>query len=229
MTHHTIYVSQSGSPDGRFVTFGWVEAPATSWGDLMEPWANFRRELHRTRGIPASDPLRHALRYDPAVAESVRARFTRRSVLDHAMHTLTANPHIRVGSVWASAPTPGDFTIEKAALYSGLVELLNTRLSENADTGIVFVDGDATDPTYYRAHRRLGFHRSLIEDPIFTVARRTMGGEMADLVAWTAFQFLVRLHDPDFYWDLYAPLRTADVNGGEPWGIDTDRYKGAPA
>lgn len=228
MTHHTIYVSQSGSPDGGFVTYGWVEAPAEAWGAFMEPWANFRRDLHRTRGIPASDPLRPVLRYDPETAESPRARFTRRNVLDRAMTALTSNPHLRVGSIWTSAHTPADFTTEKAALYDGLVDLLDTRLRENADTGIVFVDGDATDPAYYRAHRRRGFHRSLIEDPIFTAARRTMGGEMADLVAWTAYQFLVRLHDPDFYWDLYAPLRSADMHG-EPLGIDTERYLGAPA
>ena len=223
-THHTFYVSQSGSYKGGYVTYGWIEAPGDRWGELMTHWAEFRRDLYRRHHIPADADLRSALRYSPESGDKSSAISRKRHALADAMKALTANPEVTVGSVWTTAHTPAEFAIERPALYAGLVEMLDSRLAVNGHTGMVFVDGDATDPQFYRAHRRLGFQRNLIEDPIFVAERRTMGGEMSDLVAWTAYQYLTRMNEPDFYWDLYADLRPIDVHG-EPLPLDTEGYE----
>jgi hypothetical protein len=81
---------------------------------------------------------------------------------------------------------------------------------------MVFMDGDGTAAGYHHAHRELKLaHRHVIEDPLFVPAHRSAWVQMADLVAWTAYQHLLRHPGKRFAWAWYdRHLRTSDVNGG---------------
>jgi hypothetical protein len=81
---------------------------------------------------------------------------------------------------------------------------------------MVFMDGDGTAAGYHDAHRALKLdHRHVIEDPLFVPAHRSAWVQMADLVAWTAYQHLLRHPGKRFAWEWYdRHLRASDINGG---------------
>ena len=63
------------------------------------------------------------------------------------------------------------------------------QLRHQDDYGIVGMDGDGTDPIYYKAHRALDdlFNRRVIEDPMFHSSQRSQWTQMADVIAWSGF------------------------------------------
>lgn len=78
------------------------------------------------------------------------------------------------------------------------------------------MDGDGSDPGYAAAHRDLKLaHRRVIEDPIFLAAHASQWVQMADLVAWSAYQGLLRHPGKEFAWEWYhRHLRDVDVADG---------------
>jgi Protein of unknown function (DUF3800) len=81
---------------------------------------------------------------------------------------------------------------------------------------MIFMDGDGSDQGYYSAHRALKLaDRHVIEDPLFQVSHRSQWVQMADLVAWSAYQALQRSPDRRFAWNWYDDYLAAhDANGG---------------
>jgi hypothetical protein len=83
--------------------------------------------------------------------------------------------------------------------------------------GMILMDGDGSRAQgYYDAHRNLKLsNRSVIEDPLFVPAHRSQWVQMADLVAWSAYQSLLRHTGKQFAWEWYDTyLGLSDVNGG---------------
>lgn len=55
----------------------------------------------------------------------------------------------------------------------------------------------------------------MIEDPLFQGSHQSQPVQMADLVAWTAYQFLLQHPGKQYAWPWYDEfLRKSDVNGG---------------
>jgi len=90
------------------------------------------------------------------------------------------------------------------------------RLGAVREHGLIFMDGDGTSTNYYAAHRGLKLaHRNIIEDPLFQQSHRSQWVQMADLVAWTGYQSLLRHPGKRFAWSWYEEcLGICDVNGG---------------
>ena len=101
-------------------------------------------------------------------------------------------------------------------VYEALVAHLDERVGAAGEVGMILMDGDGTATGYYNAHRALKLaHRNIIEDPLFVPAHRSAWVQMADLVAWTAYQGLLRHPGKRFAWNWYDEhLRASDVNGG---------------
>lgn len=80
----------------------------------------------------------------------------------------------------------------------------------------MFVDGDGSDPRYFTAHRELKLAgRHIIEDPLFQYSHRSQWVQMADMVAYAAYQHLARYRGKEFAWSWYERhLMPHDVNGG---------------
>lgn len=58
-------------------------------------------------------------------------------------------------------------------------------------------------------------HRNVIEDPLFQASHRSQWVQMADIVAYVAYQGLQRYPGKQFVWDWYDQhLRAIDSNGG---------------
>lgn len=102
------------------------------------------------------------------------------------------------------------------ATYASLIENLETELEACDALGMVFMDGDGSDPAYRTAHRALKLdRRRVIEDAIQLDSRHSQLEQMADLVAWTAYSAVDRHNGNEFAWDWYASfLAERDANRG---------------
>jgi hypothetical protein len=89
-----------------------------------------------------------------------------------------------------SAPDRGKaFHLVKAQMYAEFVLYVEKRLAVDGELGWILMDGNGTDTTYAAAHRALKLaDRRVIEDPLFQGSHLSQMVQMADLVAWTAYQ-----------------------------------------
>ena len=84
---------------------------------------------------------------------------------------------------------------------------VDARLREDGELGLLVMGGDGTDGSYYAAHRDLALEtRALVEDPAFQHSHRSQWVQIADLVAYAAYQHLVRLPEKQFAWEWYGTL-----------------------
>jgi hypothetical protein len=89
-----------------------------------------------------------------------------------------------------SAPDRGKaFHLVKAQMYAEFALYVEKRLAVDGELGWILMDGNGTDTTYAAAHRALKLaDRRVIEDPLFQGSHLSQMVQMADLVAWTAYQ-----------------------------------------
>lgn len=142
---------------------------------------------------------------------------TRRRVMEQALATIGAAPELRVGTVFRLTAARGRaFHRERTRVYDRLVASLDARLGAAGEHGLIFMDGNGTDVSYYAAHRALKLaHRNVIEDPLFQAAHRSQWVQMADIVAYSAYQSLLRHPGKEFAWGWYGQhVGRIDANGG---------------
>jgi hypothetical protein len=188
------YIDDSGAPDTGYVLYSWIEV----------------KELHASPFVNG--------REHPSTNISVnRSKRSRRAVMAQALGAIGANGNIGVGTVYrvTSARRKG-YARERARVYSALIGHLDRRLARAGEYGFIFMDGDGSDATYFRAHRDLKLaSRRILEDPLFQHSQVSQWVQMADMVAWTTYQSLLRHAGKEFVWNWYDMyLRDRDVNGG---------------
>ncbi len=216
------YVDDSGAESTGYISYSWMETTPDGWRTLLRTWLDLRRDLYAKYKIHPSTEV-HTTKFvagrqrpssDPKVNRSKALREQATEMMLAAIGTL---PEAGIGTVYRQTTARGKaFFLEKADLYGRLVDHLDQRLDAANELGIVFMDGDGSASDYYNAHRDLKLAtRRVIEDPLFQASHRSQPVQIADLVAWTTYQHLLRhpgkLHIAGWY-DTY--LRPADVNGG---------------
>lgn len=216
------YIDDSGSVDTGLIVYAWIELTADEWRAGLRTWLDLRKDLYRNHSVPPSEEL-HATKFvngrdrislDPAVN---RSKSRLRQIMTEALQVIRIAPELRLGIVYRKTKASGAaYAKERNDVYQELLAHLDTRLTAANEFGLVFMDGDGTDPHYQRAHRRLKLeHRRIIEDPLFQGAHQSQWIQMADLVAWTTYQSLLLHPGKRFAWDWYAIyLQPSDVNGG---------------
>lgn len=221
-TVRMFYVDDSGAHDTGYVVYGWVELPIEAWRTGLRAWLDMRRQLYADYRIPPATEL-HATKFvggrqspstDPAVNASKRDR---RHAMQTALASIGATPELGIGVAYRITTATGrDYARERDDLYRALVDRLDTRLGDAGELGMIFMDGDGSASGYYAAHRGMKLaHRNVIEDPLFQHSHRSQLVQMADLIAWTSYQALLRHPGKRFAWDWYDTyLRASDVNGG---------------
>ena len=216
------YVDDSGAHATGYVVYSWVELAVHHWKSGLRCWLDLRKRMYADYRIPPAVEL-HATKLaggrgepstDPAVNASKRDR---RRVVQHALETIGSMSGVRVGTVYRVTRATGRaYARERDELYARLVDHLDTRLGSADELGMIFMDGDGSAHGYYGAHRGMKLaYRSIIEDPLFQHSHRSQLVQMADLVAWTSYQALLRHPGKSYAWKWYdAYLRGADINGG---------------
>ncbi|GAA1710957.1 hypothetical protein GCM10009745_68760 [Kribbella yunnanensis] len=221
-TVRLFYVDDSGSEQTGWAVYSWIECTAAAWRDGLRDWLELRRRLYREHQIPADYEL-HASKFiggrgnpslDPAWN---RAKHLRGLAAEQALTAISSSPGLRVGTVYRRGTGKGHEHASAAEdLYRAMVDRIDERLRKAGDFGLIFMDGDGSDSSYYRPHRALQLnHRHVIEDPLFQDSRRSQWVQMADLVAYAAYIHLLRPPSKEFAWHWYERhLQNKDVNAG---------------
>jgi hypothetical protein len=216
------YLDDSGSPNDGHIVFSWIEVTPAGWREGLRHWLDLRKQLYIDFQIPPSAELHAAPliggRKMPSTNGAVNAsKAKRRLVVQRSLEAIGQNPAAAVGAVHRLTSARGSaYHRERGLVYDALIQHLAQRLEDADEFAAVFMDGDGSDQTYFRAHRDMKLaDRRIIEDPIFQASHVSQWVQMADLVAWTAYQSLkpspARTHTQTWYEDYLSPR---DVNGG---------------
>lgn len=211
------YIDDSGAQSSELVVYGWVELSVTEWRPALRSWLDWRKALNDSIGLPASYEL-HATKFAngrgrPTKTDWDHSKANRSRVMVEALSTIAALPGVSAGAVFRDTEGTGYFDA-KAALYADLVTMIDVRLVDTGRHGFVIMDGDGTDPSYRQAHR------NLVEDPFFQGSHLSQWVQVADLVAYAAYQSVLRAPGKELMWDWYPDLLGARcTNGGRPQAI----------
>jgi hypothetical protein len=216
------YIDDSGAEKTGYVVYAWIECAADAWSEGEQRWLALRDTLYAKFGIPPWYEL-HASpflngRGNPSVEPAWnRVKRHRYQVFPHILQVVGASPRLRVGSVYRQAGGRRHvYGMGRVAVYQQLVRHLERQLGAAGEYGVAVLDGDGSDTRYASAHRDLPLPgRRLVDAPFFRNSRDALWIQAADLVAYTAYQHLLRTPAKAFMWDWYQTYLAAnDVNGG---------------
>ena len=213
-TTRMFFIDDSGSETSGWIVYSWIECTPRGWIDL-------RKAFFARFAIPTSFEIHSAPfaggQGNPSTHEAWnRQKRNRGEVMMMALNQIGSDPELRVGTVYRrTTETRKGYAAQRADVYEKLVDHLDARLGAAGEHGFLFMDGDGTDTSYARAHRGLKLaDRNIIEDPLFQHSKHNQWIQMADIVAWSAFQHLQREPRRSFAWDWYSTyLMPHDVNG----------------
>lgn len=219
------YIDDSGHPQSGLVVYGWVEFAPDRWTSILRTWLDMRKRLWRDLGVPVTKEL-HTTEYVNGRSR-ISSRFPDRhrhdgvefwkdfgrEVAVECLETLRSTEGLTVGAVFRWGD-PKSLAHTRRSAYSALIARFETELDAQDALGMVFMDGDGTDPTYRTAHRSLKLdQRRVIEDAIHLDSKHSQLEQMADLVAWSAYASLDRHAGNEFAWGWYAGfLAERDIN-----------------
>lgn len=215
-----IYIDDSGAESTGFATFSWASVTVDDWSEALSELLSWRTSLLDRFGIPKRYEL-HAVKFangrgNPSLNTDWNRRKAFRSlVLDDAFTTFAAWDWLTVGTIFSRCTFRRDeFARERERVYGCLIEHLDHQLQRSNEWGIIIMDGDGSDDSYRSAHRRLPLsRRSLVEDPGFQHSSQSQWIQLADLIAYSAYQSLAEIPTKDFAWGWYPRLssRAGDV------------------
>ncbi|MGL4177124.1 MAG: DUF3800 domain-containing protein [Dermatophilaceae bacterium] len=214
------YIDDSGTVDTGHIVYSWIEVTPDCWNGGLRHWIDLRKELYATHKIPPATEL-HAAQFvggrgRPSTDSAVNAsKAARREVMTRALKAIGENPDIVLGTVYRKTTTTGPaYARQRVAVYEKLLQHLDARLVKADEFGMIFMDG--SDQAYQRAHRQLKLSsRRIIEDPVYQSSHISQWVQMADLVAWSTYQSLLRHPRKRFTWNWYQThLYGRDTNGG---------------
>lgn len=208
------YLDDSGSEKLGLAVFGWIEVDIEDWGTVLSEIQSWREELSAEHGIPKSYEL-HAVNFvngrgNPSTNEAWnRKKVLRQQITDDLFERINGWSLSGIGRVITRTTARRHaFAQIRGDLYATFVRTLDDRLTANNELGIVIVDGDGTDYSYARAHRKLAIKtRSIIEDPLFQHAHTSLLVQIADFIAYAAFQNEIKQPNKQFSWNWFEKLQ----------------------
>jgi Protein of unknown function (DUF3800) len=194
------YVDDSGNE--AVTTFSAVSVPVRTWTAALDSWLGWRRHLHAAHGIDVRTRL-HAADWlagrgrpssDHAAAIN-RSKPIRWREFVSALDAVAAMPGVEVMTTF----TPHD---RRKPPYRALMGQIDRYLRRADDYGLVILDGESGE--LRTMHRELDIStRRIVEDPWMRNARESQWPQVADFVAHTAFQAIVRAPNRAFLWEWY--------------------------
>ncbi|MER5781779.1 DUF3800 domain-containing protein [Streptomyces mobaraensis] len=204
---YTYYMDESGFSGMSVI--GWLAIAPGAQQTVREHLLGFREKLAAdpVLPIPFEWPL-HAvdlaggrgapLHMRPGHGPDARMKEAFREVIARVLDELAGLSGVSVGAVYRRHAT-------REQLYRDLVPLLNARHAALGIPARIHFDGNGTEQGLKRAHRGLPdeeryIDRELVLEPSWASPLL----QAADLVAYTAFQSVIRRESRHFLWDWYA-------------------------
>lgn len=211
-----IYVDDSGAEAGGVVSYSWVSVCADDWNMGLQEVLAWRTWMRDEHGIAKAYEL-HMTKFangrgNPSTFGDVwnRRKANRSFVIDATFERFSRWSWMRAGTIFARTTAKREgYRDERARVYRELLDKLEDELATAGEWGIVYMDGDGTDPSYRRAHRDLDIgSRRILEDPSFQHSHLSQWIQIADVVAYAAYQHVLRLPEKRFAWDWWSTLDT---------------------
>lgn len=220
-----VYVDDSGAERSGIASFSWVEVPEERWAEVLGRWLDYRDLLWRHHGVGKAVEI-HSTSFTngrgrPSTNDEFNAsKLRRRKVFAQGIDILAGEAELQVGTVFGRTAGRGPaYRDERMRVYQAMVRLLDERMRGSGERALVVMDGDGTDTGYLVAHRALRRStRHVVEDPMFQHSDRSHWLQMADMVAYSAYQEVLALPSKAYAHGWYPRLRSRDVLGG-PWQV----------
>ncbi|MGP3691192.1 DUF3800 domain-containing protein [Streptomyces sp. IBSNAI002] len=211
MATRIFYIDDSGAESTGYVVYGWADIDIAQWSAALRQLLNFRKKLYAETGIPADYEL-HSTQFIPGRGTPStrpawnRQKRRRQQVAQDNLAAIAALPGTRVGAVWRHTTEKGRaYYDQRSAVYAAMLADIDQALERDGDHGIIVMDGDGSDPSYQREHRKLKLAtRRIVEDPWFMGSHHSQPVQAADLLAYTAYQTVQRHPGKDFMWDWWS-------------------------
>lgn len=214
-------MDDSGSERSGIASFSWLELADRDWSVALGRWFDYRDELWRHHGVGKAVEIHSTSfangRGRPSVDEAFNAsKKARRDAFRRGIEAMASLPGLGVGTVYGrTRGRHGDYRSERMRVYGQLVRVLDERAARDGGHVLVVMDGDGTDTGYITAHRALRLRtRRVLEDPLFQPSDRSQWLQMADMVAYSAYQEVLGHPSMAFAHGWYPRLRGIDVGAG---------------
>ncbi len=183
--------------------FAAVGVAAADSATVLSEWRAERRRWFATHGVPADFEL-HARdflagRGRPGGGNPLKAE--RYRMAQSALELLGTQPGLTITTTWTVHPA--GWRAAKGAAYRGLLRSLDGQLGRSGEHGALVVDGDGSDALYEEMHAQVRPAR-LLHPATQVPAHVSDWLQMADLVAYTAFQAIVRQEGRRALWGWYS-------------------------
>lgn len=207
------YVDDSGAETTGIASYSWVSVLLDDWRAALSEVLAWREHLNTTYGIPKHYEL-HATKFangrgNPSLDDAWnRSKANRSVVLDESFNRFAEWGWMTAGTIYSQGNDRREgFKKRRHRVYSKLVHQLDGDLHKANEWGMLVMDGDGSDTSYISAHRELDIAtRSLLEDPGFQHSSRTQWVQVADLVAYAAYQHIAEIPEKQFAWQWYPTL-----------------------
>ena len=209
MNFRMYYVDDSGDPTKGIVVYSWIEVDTAQAPEATAVWRRFRQQLFESYGIPTDFELHStdflAGRGHPSTEEKVNhSKLVRREILIDALKIIGDLPGVRVGAVYRTSPRRrSGFAEAIRDVFCRLVLGVDRRLFLAQVQGAMVIDGtgDGSCDIYVRLFRSLSLSgQHLMTDPLFQPSSGSQWIQIADIVAFSAFQAVVKRPDREYCW-----------------------------
>jgi hypothetical protein len=187
--------------------------PCLNWGGCARTWLRWREQVNRRFGIPASfefhasdllhgnglDELpmmdnKSGERIEPSVKTSSGIQL---EIFDKSIRTIGNLGGLRIITCHREGT-------DRMASYRQLLAAINEFLDVEDGHALALVDG--ADVGQGAAHRSLGLdQRRIVEQPWMNESHNNQFIQVADFVAYAAFQHVARQPGKQALWSLYEP------------------------
>ncbi len=223
MTFRMYYVDDSGDSARGIAVYSWIEVEAKQAVAAMAVWLRFRSELLERYQIPQDTEI-HAVKFlagrgQPSTEEKVnRSKTLRREIFQEALKTIGDLPGVSAGAVYrVTSRRRSAFTEVMRDTFCRLVLGVDRRLYLAEVQGAMIIDGngDGTCRVYSRLYSSLNLSgHQLVAGPFFQPSDESDWIQIADIVAYAAFQAVVKRPGREFCWTWYEDY--IDPEGPSP-------------
>jgi len=226
-----IYMDDSGEPKSGLIILAWIEFDASDWNRILGEWLDIRRllrikfgissqtELHTSQYVHGRGRLSNQIPERFRIGHQIKWKDFGQAIAVECLKKLGSIEGLEIHSIYSHKLHPTDLQA-KERLYSYFASKLSSRLDNKNTLALVFIDGNGSDSTFQKVHRKLDLKtRSIVEDSIHLESSNSQLIQMADLIAWCANASVDKNSNNEFAWDWYERFLSVRDPNREPQPI----------
>lgn len=218
---YQIFIDESGSNRDGIAVYSAVVIPMSQRQQADQNLLAVRSLLNSKYSIPASQEI-HATKFvggrgRPSTNPSFNTKESRLEAMELYLHRIGHMSDLTILTVYCHMDeSVRDYRKTCTELYERLISYINVICQISNSFCEITIDGNGTDPSYKKAHRRIDpDNRRVVGDPTFMPADKSLWLQVADSCAWSAYQHLARQDGKQRLWTWYeVMISPVDLHNG---------------